>query len=396
MPFLLYAYIATEILAPFFASFLVLNGILFLGRLVPLLDNIFGFGIGVADFSRMCIYILPRMMLFSIPMASMMGVIIAFTRMNSDNEVMAMKAGGIGLTRLLPPVVAVSLAASLLAFFSATTLIPEGTLAMKNLFLKLAKEKIDKGIQPGQFSEGLPKVVLFIDSVEAKTGQWQGVYLSDMRHGKMPLTIVAKTGHLETRMEEMRLSLSLTDGTLNRASGEITQIIRFDRYQLNLPITTPSDIEGAAAGGDKNSLNQSQLRELAAKHGKNSAKGRPLLIEYHTRMALPVGCFILSILGLSLALLAKQGRRPLGVPLGLFFFVIYYVLFTAGKAGSESGQIPVLAGIWLPDILIGLFTIYLTRQVAGESGHSLFERFLTLVQDLFSRLPGIRAREDGQ
>ncbi|PKN21148.1 MAG: LPS export ABC transporter permease LptF, partial [Deltaproteobacteria bacterium HGW-Deltaproteobacteria-3] len=46
MPVLLYIYIATEILAPFFASFLIINAILFLGRLVPLLNVIFDFGVG--------------------------------------------------------------------------------------------------------------------------------------------------------------------------------------------------------------------------------------------------------------------------------------------------------------------------------------------------------------
>ena len=82
MPILLYIYLGTEILAPFFASFLILNGILFLGRLVPFLDIIFNYNIGLVDFIRLCSYILPNLMLFSIPMASMIGVIIAFTKLS--------------------------------------------------------------------------------------------------------------------------------------------------------------------------------------------------------------------------------------------------------------------------------------------------------------------------
>ena len=37
-PFLLYSYIANELLAPFFASFLILYCVFFLIRLMPLLD----------------------------------------------------------------------------------------------------------------------------------------------------------------------------------------------------------------------------------------------------------------------------------------------------------------------------------------------------------------------
>lgn len=394
MPLLLYTYIATEILAPFFASFLILNAILFLGRVVPLLDSIFGFGVSPADFLRLCAYLLPKLMLFSIPMASMMAVILAVTRMATDNEIMALKASGIGLNRLLPPVIVFSLTTALLAWFSAVALVPQGTVAMKNLFLHLAKEKIDKGIQARQFSEGLENIVLYIDRIDPKTRQWHGVYLADLGHGKMPLTIVAKSGSFGARPDRMTVVLNLADGTMNRVNDDVTQTIRFDRYRLNLPITAPAALTGATMGdGGKNSLSQSQLLAQAAVHGPESDKGRPLLIEYHTRMALPVGCLILSVLGLALAMLAKPGRRPPGVPLGLLFFVVYYVLFTAGKAAAENGDLPITLGVWLPNIFIGLFTLLLTRLAAAESP-LLFDRLPALATDIAARFAGLRKRRD--
>ena len=379
MPVLLYIYIATEILAPFFASFLIINAILFLGRLVPLLNVIFDFGVGVGDFLRLCAYMLPKLMMFSIPMASMTAVIVAMTRMVNDNEIMALKATGIGLLRLLPPVIVIALSTSLLTYFSAVTLIPQGTLAMKSLFLQMAQEKIDKGIQPGQFSEGISNVVLYIDAVDHETRQWQGVYVSDMRHGDAPLTIVAKTGRLTAQPENMLISLTLTDGTLHRASKDITQTIRFDRYQVNLPIKTPTEIGGTSVTEvGKNGLNQKQLLEQVATHGPKSPLGLSMLIEYHTRMALPVGGFILTLLGL---------------PLGLLLFVIYYILFTAGRTIAESGHLPVAAGIWLSNILIALFTIMLTRQVAREITPLFLARLSDTALALLARLPGIKNGE---
>lgn len=368
MPLLLYTYIATEILAPFFASFLIINAILFLGRLVPLLSVILDFGVGAGDFSRLCAYMLPKLMLFSLPMASMTAVIVAITRMVNDNEIMALKATGIGLLRLLPPVIIIALATSLLTWFSAVTLIPQGTLAMKTLFLQIAKEKIDKGIQPGQFSEGLANVVLYIEAMDQQTRQWQGVYVSDLRHGDKPFTIIAKTGSLTAQPENMLITLTLADGTLHRANENITQTIRFDRYQINLPIKAPTELAGTSITEvGKNGLNQTQLREQAASHGPESPIGLAMLIEYHTRLALPVGGFILTILGLPLAMLARPGRRPLGLPLGLLLFVLYYILFTAGRASAESGHLPVAVGLWLANILTALFTLSLIRQTAKET-----------------------------
>ena len=389
MPLLLYTYIATEILAPFFASFLIINAILFLGRLVPLLNVIFDFSVGAGDFLRLCAYMLPKLMMFSIPMASMTAVIVAMTRMVNDNEIMALKATGIGLVRLLPPLIVVALSTSLLTYFSAVTLIPQGTLAMKSLFLQMAKEKIDNGIQSGQFSEGLSNVVLYIDAVDQKTRQWQGIYVSDMRHGDTPLTVIAKTGSLAAQPENMLITLTLADGTLHRANKNITQTIRFDRYRINLPIKTPTEIGGTSVDKvGKNDLSQRQLLEQATVHGPKSPIGLSMLIEYHTRMALPVGGFILTILGLPLAMLARPGSRPLGVPLGLLLFIIYYVLFTAGRASSESGHLPVVVGIWLSNILIAFFTIMLTRQVANETTPLFLTRLSEPVLALLARIPG--------
>ena len=73
-PWLLYGYIANELLAPFFASFIILYCVFFLIRLIPLLEVVLALRIGLADFIRLVAYIFPHMLLYIIPMASMAGV----------------------------------------------------------------------------------------------------------------------------------------------------------------------------------------------------------------------------------------------------------------------------------------------------------------------------------
>lgn len=388
MPLLLYTYLATEVLAPFFASFVILVSILFLGRLIPLLDIIFDFGIGAADFIRLCAYVAPKLMLFAIPMASMMGVIIAFTRMVNDNEAMALKASGIGLYRMLPPVLAVAVFTAGLTYFSSTQLIPRGTVAMQKLFFQLAKEKIEKGVQAKQFSEGLKNVVLYVDEVDPQNHAWRGVYLSDMRHKNTPMTIISQTGSLAANIDEMQITLNLQQGTMNRAVDDLSQTIHFEKYTLNLPLQPPTHIDGDSITEiGKNGLSQKQLLERAAQLGRESQEGLSLLIEYHKRLALPAGCLVLTLLGLPLGLMAGPGRRPMGVPLGLLFFILYYVLFTAGKAFGENGSLPVMVAIWLPNGLLAAYTIFLTRRVSRETGRAFFELLFDLFSDAAAKLP---------
>ncbi|MCL1979618.1 MAG: LptF/LptG family permease, partial [Proteobacteria bacterium] len=109
-PLLLYSYIANELLAPFFASFLILYCVFFLVRLMPLLEIVLSLRIGLADFIRLFAYIFPHMLLYIIPMASMAGVIVCFTRLTNDHEILAFKACGVSLKQMLPPVVLIAAA----------------------------------------------------------------------------------------------------------------------------------------------------------------------------------------------------------------------------------------------------------------------------------------------
>ncbi|TBV81453.1 MAG: YjgP/YjgQ family permease [Desulfobulbaceae bacterium] len=384
IPLLLYLYLLTEMLAPFFAALLVINAILFLGRLVPLLEVIFGFGIGWADFIRFGAYIAPKLLLFSLPMACMMGVIIAFTRMSGDHEIMALKAGGIGLYRMLPPVLLLSLVAALLTYATATILIPKGTVAMDQLFWQLAKNKIDQGIPAQTFSEGLKDVVIYVQEVSPGDQSWRGVYLSDLRDPQNPVIVVARSGRLSVDSAERRIQLHLSDGTMHRAVGATTQTIHFKRYLLDLPLVPPPAF---GQRGDKDSMTQAELRAAALSLAPDHPHRLTLLIEYHQRLVLPVGCFILGILGLTLALLNRTSSQALGVPLGLAAFIVYYVLLTAAKFYIESGQLPLLPTMWAPNLLFGFFTIYLTRRTALELNQPWLERISAVTQGVKQRLP---------
>ena len=365
-PLLLYSYIANELLAPFFASFLILYCVFFLVRLIPLLEVVLTLRIGPADFIRLFSYIFPRMLLYIIPMASMAGVIVGFTRLTNDREILALKACGVSLRQMLPPVILIAAAIATLTGFFSIRLIPAGALGFKQLMFQLAKEKIDKGLQAKEFTEALGDIVVYVDEVDDQQ-RWHGVYVSDMRGRTQPLITVAKTGHMEADMERMTVTIILNDGALHNNEGLDNQVIRFGRYQLQIALRQPTQVgKEDVAGQTRGAMSQAQLLETAAKLEPGSKGARNYLSEYHHRLVLPVGCFILSLLGLPLGLQAGPGRRAVGIPLGLAFFVLYYISFTTSRVMCEDGVLPLVFGMWLPNILFLALTVLIFRRVNRE------------------------------
>ncbi|HEB49664.1 MAG TPA: LPS export ABC transporter permease LptF [Desulfobulbus sp.] len=404
LPLLLYSYIATELLAPFFASFLILYCVFFLVRLIPLLEVVLELRISFSDFVRLFAYIFPHMLLYVIPMASMAGVIIGFTRLTNDREILALKACGISLRQMMPPVILVAAAIAALTGFFSIRLIPAGEVAMRKLMFQLAKEKIDKGLEERVFTEALGDLVVYVDHIDGKK-QWHGVYVSDMRNRKQPIITMAKAGHMEAEVEKMRVTIVLNEGTLHSTDGPDSQTVRFHRYQLQIPLKPPTRV-----GGDdltslsKGAMSQHQLLQMARKLGPDTKRGIVFLTEYHHRLVLPVGCLILSLLGVPLGLQAGPGRRAIGLPLGLGFFVLYYILFTTGRVLVEDLVVPLVIGMWTPNIIFLALTAIIFRRTDQELPLVperlqnllvlLYERtlqpVLKKVVRLARRLPGLR------
>mgnify|MGYP002399005533 CR=1 FL=1 len=384
-PWLLYSYIANELLAPFFASFLILYCVFFLVRLIPLLEIVLSLRIGIADFIRLFAYIFPHMLLYIIPMASMAGVIVGFTRLTNDREILALKACGVSLVQMLPPVLFIAAAIACLTGLFSAQLIPAGALGVKQLMFQLAKEKIDKGLKEKEFTEALGDIVLYVNEIDNQQ-HWHGVYVSDMRGRTQPLITVAKSGYMEADMEQMLVTVILNDGTLHNNEGTDNQVIRFGRYQLQISLRPPTTIgKEDVSSQTRGAMTQEQLLAAAAKQEPGSKGARIYLSEYHHRIVLPVGCFILSLIGLPLGLQASPGRRAVGIPLGLAVFVAYYITLTTSRTLSEAGIFPLVFGLWLPNLLFALFALVLLWRTYQERP-LLPERVQQFCQLLYERL----------
>jgi hypothetical protein len=119
---------------PFAASLVVFVFIVLAARILNIAEWVVNHGVQPSQMVGMVGYLLPGMILFALPAAALMAVFIAFHRLSNDNEILALKASGVSLYQMLPPVVVISTLCFVAALLISLIGAPWGQRSFKDWF----------------------------------------------------------------------------------------------------------------------------------------------------------------------------------------------------------------------------------------------------------------------
>ncbi len=111
---IIHRYIFKEMLPPFGISLIFFTFIFLMTRIIEIMNMIVNYRVGLSVIGWMILYTLPLFMVFIIPMSIMMSVLLTFLRLSGDNEILALKNGGLSVYDLLPPVMLFCLVGAML------------------------------------------------------------------------------------------------------------------------------------------------------------------------------------------------------------------------------------------------------------------------------------------
>src|SRR6202040_1767294 len=109
---LLDRYITREVASHAVLGLAVFTFVFFVPQLVRLMDLIVRHSSGAGTIALLFVCTLSPVLIFTIPMAVLVGVLIGLGRLSSDSEIVALHASGISLRRLLLPIGVLALTAA--------------------------------------------------------------------------------------------------------------------------------------------------------------------------------------------------------------------------------------------------------------------------------------------
>ncbi len=363
-------YLLREMVPPFLLNMGFFMFVFLMHQILEITNMIVNYQVGLLVFFFMLAYAMPYFLTYIIPMSVMMGVLLAFLRLSSDNEIVALKAGGVSLYRMVPPVLLFGTAGALLTGFMAVYGTPWGNIAYKQLALGVARTNLNIGIKAGQFNDSFDHILFYVKTIDPSDNTLKDVYIEDQRKEGISSVMLAPKGYLFQGADKDSFMLRLFNGTVNQVDLEerSAHTIRFDTYDLQMDLKDA--IEGVAKR--KKKRDEMRLSELKAAMSQPGPKSRAYAITYHQKFSIPFACIALAVLAVPLGIQSFSARRSAGLGIGLFFFLIYYLLLSAGMILSEFGVVSPVIGLWMPNLIMGGIGLRLLVKTAKEQPMVLF------------------------
>ncbi len=374
-------YIFMEMIPPFIINIVFFTFIFLMTNILDITNMAVNYNVGIASVFLMLIYAVPYFMVFVIPMSIMTAVLLTFLRLSSDNEIIALKSGGMSIYGLLPPVFLFCLSGCIFTAFMTIYGLPWGRTSIKELTCKIVASNLDLGLKERAFNDSFKDVMLYTGKIDLKNNELINIFIEDGRSDEIVSTIVAPRGRLFSEPGELSFQLRLYNGTINRVDIDkrSVQSINFDTYNVTL------DLKRAAAKVKKRSKDEKEMSlDELRRHLKDATQKDSdyysMLIEFHRKFAIPFACFALGILAVPLGIQSKSSKKSFGLGLGLIFFLLYYLLLSAGSVFGETGAYPPVIGMWVPNIVMSGTGIFLLIRTANERPVKInfFKKFINL------------------
>ncbi|RMF93021.1 MAG: LPS export ABC transporter permease LptF [Nitrospinota bacterium] len=359
---IIHRYVLREIVTLFVLCLCSFTLILLIGNLFKLVDLVLNKGLPTFFLLKLLSFRLPSLLVFTVPMAQVVATIIVYSRLNGDNEILALKTAGYSLAQLLFPNLVFGFCLFGVTLYLTLVGIPQGHTRFRQALTEALFYLPRFEIREKVFYTEIEGIVLYVHEIPPSRNLMKGIFLSDRRDGDAPVTITAEEGRLSIDPDHFTVVLELKNGTIHRRGerrGEY-QWIRFDQYTLAIPMGG-----GALRKGRRKSTKEMMVGELWEHIQSLRRAQKPyktLLIRFYQNFALPVVSLLLGIIGPPLGILNRHSGRSGGLLIGVLLILLYYVARTGGETLGASGMLSPFLAAWLPNLLLlGLGIIAVIR-----------------------------------
>ncbi|MEX2152575.1 MAG: LptF/LptG family permease [Gemmatimonadaceae bacterium] len=263
-------YVLKEHVGPFVFASTALTSLMLLQYIAKRFGDLVGKGLPwtvIAEFMALSV---PFTVAMTMPMAVLVAVLYAFSRLASENEINALKASGVSMRTVLVPVLLGGLAMSFVMILFNDQVLPRANHRLAVLQLDIFRTKPTFALREQVINEVKSgQLYLKAGDIDEGTSEMKDVVIYDLSNAMRRRTIYADRGTLALAPNHKDLDMTLFDGVMmevpNNKPGELTRLFyRQDRLRVKNVFSTYQESQsGTISKGDREMSVCEMQRELA-------------------------------------------------------------------------------------------------------------------------------------
>jgi lipopolysaccharide export system permease protein len=194
-------------------TFFISLFILLMQFLWKYVDDLVGKGLEWYIIAQLLFYASSTFVPLALPLAILLSSLMTFGNLGEYYELVAMKAAGISLRKIMMPLIVMSIMISLIAYYFSNNVLPIANLKFKSLLHDVQEQKLALDIKEGIFYNGLEGFTIRVGKKEKDDKTIRDIMIYDHRDKKGNTNVtVADSGRMELTSGGLSLVFTLYSG----------------------------------------------------------------------------------------------------------------------------------------------------------------------------------------
>ena len=228
-------YVLREHLGPLAFALTALTSLLMLNFIAKRFGDIVGKGLPASVIAEFFMLALPFTVAMTLPMACLVAVLYAFSRLASESEITALKASGVSMSRVMAPVLGGATLLALAMVYFNDFVLPAANHQLRILQTDIGRTKPTFALREQVINDIVPgRLFLRAARIDKANNRMHDVVIYNFGDGSKRQTIVADSG-----------DLALVEGT-----GDLTLVL-FHGTMTEIPTANPTQLTRLAYATDR-------------------------------------------------------------------------------------------------------------------------------------------------
>lgn len=303
-------------------------------------------------------YLLPQIVTYMTPLAILVGVMVTFGLMAAGSQIVALKASGQSIYRLAAPVVMLAVALSIGLFAIQNFILPTTNRQQEDL-----RQQIVSGKEPPrtvyqtdrQWIFGKENRIFYYQHYDPTTDSFARLSVFDL--DPESFHIVRRIYAAKAQWSAEKNAWQLEYGWVRSfGEGGVTSADAFKTESFELA-ETPDYFKRPVSEADK--LTFGELRSQIDELSQSGFDVLDLRIDMYGKLAFPLTCLVMAIVGLPFAFSVGKRGAVYGVAIGLAIGLVFWGTLGLFTQLGRYELIPPILAAWGPNMLFGAGGAYL-------------------------------------